>query len=100
MVMRAQARGGPRGGPQREIAGAEDGKLDPRPDEALQHDDLVMMLVTRDTWERARALGRAYGHPPAELFAFALKALQEKAEAAGLVPSGAGDELAGRPARR
>jgi len=88
MVMRAQARGsGPVG---RAIAGAEDGKLDPRPDADLPHDDVVMVLVTRDTWERARALGRAYGHAPAELFAFALRALQERAEAAGLVPPLAG----------
>lgn len=89
--MRAQARGPAGGVARREIAGAEDGKLDPRPDADLQHDDLVMLLVTRDTYERARALGRAYGHPPAELFAFALQALQEKAAAAGLGLPGGGD---------
>jgi hypothetical protein len=91
MVMRAQARGAAVAAGPRTIAGAEDGKLDPRPDADLPQDDLVMLLVTRDTWERARALGRAYGHPPAELFAFALRALQERAAAAGLVPPGAGD---------
>ena len=62
-------------------------KIDPRPDQDLPQDDVVMLLVTRDTWERARALGQAYGHAPAELFCFALKVLQEKAEAAGLVPA-------------
>ena len=60
-------------------------RIDPRPDAELPQDDVVMVLLTRDTWERARALGQAYGHAPAELFCFALKVLQERAEAAGLV---------------
>jgi hypothetical protein len=85
MVMRAQARGPVAGAGAREIAGAEDGKLDPRPDAELPQDEVVMVLMTRDTWERARVLGQAYGHAPAELFGFALRVLQERAEAAGLV---------------
>jgi hypothetical protein len=72
----------------RAAAGLESPRLDPRPEAELPTDEVVVVLLTRDTWERARALGRAYGHGPDALVGLALRALQERAEAAGLVPKG------------
>lgn len=68
MALRAQAHGGM-------TAPAADVKLVPRPDAELPQDEVVMVLLTRQTFDAARAIGQARGEGPAEVFAAALRAL-------------------------
>lgn len=68
MALRAQAHGGM-------TAPAADVKLVARPDAELPQDEVVMVLLTRATFDAARAIGQAMGCGPAEVFAAALRVL-------------------------
>jgi hypothetical protein len=61
----------------RTIDGAKDGKLDPRPDEVLRQDELVMVLMTRGGFDQFRDLGLKLGLNPQATMGYALRALEK-----------------------